>query len=703
MTELFADRCSEARRKRGRAGLVLTCWRALGDLLSQAASERWVSHTALRGARSPRLVRPATGASFMSTVAQDVRYALRGLRNQPAFTAVAGLTLTLGIGANTTIFSLVEAALLRPLPYAEPERLVRIRSVDLREGTQSDSANISGPDFLDLARASRSLTAAGVHGWTGGTVTLTAGAGGGEPEQVPAARVSSGIFSALGTQPAVGRLFGLDEDRPGPPDVVVISNGLWQRRFAADPRIVGRTLQVNGTTATVVGVLPTDFRYPEPDTLRSAHQPDVLRPVDFDPKASSRSGRYLHALGRLRQGVSLRTAEAELQAIASHLARQYSDDSERGVRLAGLADDLVGGARPVLVLLLGAVSCVLFIACANIANLLLARGTARRSELAVRAALGAARGRLLRLLLTESLVLALAGSALGVALAVVAIRLLAAWGQGQLPHAASAGLDGVVLSYSLALALGTGLAFGLASAYQSAQPELGDDLRRGTSGGGVAPRAGAARRLLVVAEVALSLVLLIGAGLLIESFWRLQRVDPGFSPERVVAFELSLPLARYPEGSESRFYERLYQRAAALPGVEAVGGANMLPLSGDYSVMASRSTTIRRPPGRFPAPRHAPSAWATSGPCASRSRPAVCSTPATPTAPRRSRSSTAPWLGASGQARTRSVEPSPTRGASRATGAASSASSPISATLVLIGTPSPSSTPRSRSSPPTTR
>jgi len=603
MAELFSDRCRQAERQRGRTGLLLACRRALSDLLVHAAAERWSARTARRTRRAARPARRPTTGDLMATLAQDLRYALRGLRNQPGFTAVAVLTLTLGIGANSTIFSLVEAALLRPLPYAEPERLVRIQGVRL-DGPEGGggSSNLSAPDFLDYARMSRSLDSAGVHGWTGGTVTLTAGGaeatiagagsagirsagvGGAEAEQVPAARVSSGIFRTLGVQPALGRLFGPDEDRPGRPEVAVISNALWQRRFAADPGIVGRSIQLNGTPVPMVGVLPADFRYPEPDTLRGVTQPDVLRPIDFDPKQSSRDGRYLHGVGRLRPGVSRRAAEAEIQAIAARLRKLYPvEDFARSVRLVGLADDLVAGARPVLVLLLGAVACVLLIACANIANLLLARGTTRRSEMAMRAALGAAPGRLLRLLLTESLVLALGGGALGVALAAAAIRLLSAWGHGLLPRAAAAGLNGPVLVYSAALALATGLVFGLASSFQSTRPSLGEDLRRGTAGAGSSRGAGAARRALVVAEVALSLLLLIAAGLLIESFWRLRRVDPGFSPERVLSFQLSLPLSRYPEGSESRFYERLYKRVATLPGVEAAGGANMLPLSGDYS------------------------------------------------------------------------------------------------------------------------
>ena len=534
----------------------------------------------------------------METLVQDLGFALRTLRRQPGFTAAAVLTLTLGLGANTAIFSLVEAGLLRPLPYPRPERLVRVLGQRTAPELDAGSGNISAQDFLDFARQSRGFEALGAHGWTGGTVTLT---GRGEPERVPAAQVSSGLLRALGVQPAHGRFFRADEDRPGPPKVAVISHGLWRRRFAADPGIVGAAIQINGVATVVIGVLPAAFRYPEPDTLRSSYQPDVLRPIDFDPAMNGRSGRFLHAVGRLRAGVARPAAEAELRAIAARLERTWpTEDFGESVRLASLADDLVGGARPVFLLLLGAVGCVLLIACANVANLLLARGLTRQPELAVRTALGATPGRLVRLLLAESLALAWAGGLLGTALAAAAIRVLAAWGTGILPHAAGAALDGPVLLFSLALVLVTSCVFGLAPAWHLARPDLGPAWKQGTAGAGGSRQAAAARRALVAAEVALSLVLLIGATLLVESFWRLRRVDPGFSPERVLAVELALPLARYPEGSESRFYDRLYERAATLPGVEAVGGTNILPLAGDYSCDGIRIDERPVPAGQEP-------------------------------------------------------------------------------------------------------
>jgi putative ABC transport system permease protein len=510
----------------------------------------------------------------------DLRHALRGLRRQPGFTAAAVLTLALGLGASAAIFSLVEAALLRPLPYPRPERLVRVIGARL-PAAGSAPENISAQDFLDFARESRSLEVLGAHGWTGGGVTLT---GGGEAERVPSALVSSGLLRALGVQPAAGRFFRPDEDRPRPPRIVVISHGLWTRRFAADPRLIGSAIRLNGMPAVVIGVLPAGFRFPEADTLRASHPPDVLRLIDFDPHESSRTGRFLQAVGRLRSGIGLAAAETELRAIAARLERLHpAEDFGRSMRLVSLTEDLAGGAGPVLLLLLAAVACLLLVACANVANLLLARGMARHGEMAVRTALGATAGRLVQMLLVESLALAAIGGMLGVGAAAAAIRLLSAWGAGILPHAASAGLNARVVLFSLALTAVTGLVFGLAPAWQSARQGPGPALRQAAAGAGTSRSAAAARRGLVVAEVALALVLLIGAGLLIESYWRLRRVDPGFSPERVIAADLALPLARYPEGTESRFYERLYERAASLPGVEAAGGVNILPLDGNYS------------------------------------------------------------------------------------------------------------------------
>ncbi|HVT61428.1 MAG TPA: ABC transporter permease [Thermoanaerobaculia bacterium] len=514
----------------------------------------------------------------MDSLRQDLRYALRTLAAQPGFSAVALLTLALGIGANSAIFSLVNAVLLRPLPYPGPERLVRISGVSAEE--PNTAANISAQDFRDFERQSRLLSSLGAHSSVlGGTLTA-----GGEAEQVGLARVSSGFLRALGVTPALGRFFRPDEDRAGAPDLVILSDGLWHRRFAGDRGIVGRPILVNELPRMVVGVLPPAFRFPTPESIGGSNTPELLVPIDFDPNVNSRSGRWLEAVGRLRPGAAAAAASAELGAIAARLERLYpGDDFHKSARATPLAGELVGGTRPALLLLAGAVGLVLLIACANLANLLLARGAARQREIAIRAALGAARGRVVRQLLTESLALSLAGGLLGLLLAAGTVWTLRDRGIASLPRGEAAGIDGAVVAFTLVLACATGLACGLAPALHGSRPDLQASLKSAGPAQSADRGAGRLRRLLVVSEVALSLLLLYGAGLLIESLWRLERVDPGFVPERVVTLRLALPLSRYPEGSESRFYDRLYERVAALPGVTAVSGANILPLDGDYS------------------------------------------------------------------------------------------------------------------------
>lgn len=557
MLDLFRDR---HRRIRG-AGPTLVFWaHTIADSISQAIGER-------RSAERPR-------AALAAGLGHDVRYACRLFLRRPVFSLAATLTLALGLGANIAIFSVTQAVLLRPLPYPDPSQLVKLRGTSPR---MSRPSNLSLPDVRDFARDARSFEELGAHGSVG-TMTLT---GTGEPERVAALGVSSAYFRVLRARPALGRLFLAEEDRPSPPDVVVISDGLWRRRFGADPAVVGRVIQLNAGGATVIGVLPPDFAHPE---LNPTGPPDVWSLLDPDERMSSRSGRYVRAIGRLQSGVTIGQARAELASIAERLEREHPiDNLGAGVFVAPLKDDLVGDLRTALTVLLVAVAFVLLIACANLANLLIALGASREKELAIRAALGAGRRRLVRQLLVESALLGLAGGAGGLFVAWLAVDVLPVVGPALPAGYWKVGIDGPVLAFALALSLVTGLVFGLAPAFQASRSDS-QALREGPRGSSATGLRAAARRGLIAAEVALSLILLVGAGLLLRSFARLVRVDPGFSrPAQVLTLQLALPLARYPEGTQIPFYDRLYARVAALPGVEHVGGVNILPLSGGYS------------------------------------------------------------------------------------------------------------------------
>ena len=545
-----------------------------------------------RAARRParRAAGPGAGAR-LAAIAQDLRYAWRGLRTRPGFTAVATVTLALGIGANTAIFSVVNAVLLAPLPYPQPDRLVKLTGTSPREGRLS---NLSVPDVGDFEASSGSFEALGAMSGVG-SLTLT---GGGEPERVAALRVTAGYFRALGVRPELGRTFDAAEDRPSPPLVVVLGHGLWVRRFGADPAVVGRTIPLNDRAWTVVGVLPAGFRHVEPDQ----GEPDVYYLLDRDPDVSSRSGRYVRAIGRLRAGVTTLRAQAELTGIAARLESEYpTQDFGQGVYVEDLRDAIVGDARVPLLVLMGAVVFVLLIACANLANLLVSTGAARRKELAVRAALGASRTRLVSQLLTESLLLAAGGGACGLALAWWAVGALPALAAGDVPRIEGAAVDARVLVFTLAAALATGLLFGLLPAWQASSPDVQaslKDVTRGHTGGAARARGRAA---LVAAEVALSAMLLVGAGLLLRSFARLSSVDPGFTrPAEVLTLQIALPIARYPEGTQMAFYRDLEARLAALPGVRAIGAVNILPLSGNYSCDAVLVEDHPVPSGRRP-------------------------------------------------------------------------------------------------------
>nr|MDQ3806523.1 ABC transporter permease [Acidobacteriota bacterium] len=505
----------------------------------------------------------------MGTLLHDVRYGWRMLWRRPGFTVFAALVLALGVGANTAIFSVVNAVLLRPLPYPAAERIVTFVGVNPPKGiTQS---NMSAPDFADWRAQADAFEALAL--FTAGSANL----GGDEPERVAASGVTSGFFAVMGVGPALGRAFGPEDERVGGAAVAVISHGLWRRRFGGDAGVVGRRIEVGGRQLEVVGVMPAGFGYPNNAELWSALQPDLGKEPRFN--------RSYQVAGRLREGVTLEEARAQMRTITGRLAAAHPDSNTGwGVELQRLHDNMVAGVRTMLLVLLVAVGLVLLIACANVANLLLARAAARRREVAVRIAVGASRGRVMRQLLTESLMLAAAGGVAGLLLSVWLTDLLVSLAPANTPRLAEAGLDARVFAFALLVTGLAGVLFGLVPALQASKTDLNETLKEG--GRGSTDARSRLRSALVVAEVGLSLVLLVGAGLLLKSFARLAAVDPGFDPANVLTLRLGLPGARYPEPRrKAEFYESLLARVRALPGVESAGATLSLPLGGsNFSV-----------------------------------------------------------------------------------------------------------------------
>jgi len=496
----------------------------------------------------------------MESLLHDLRYSLRLLIKKPTFTALAIITLALGIGANTAIFSVVNSVLLRPLPYPQPERLVTMRS------------NQSVPDLDDIKAQSQSFE------YLGGVVMQPLDyTGEAEPIQVQAALCNADLFKALGAQAAIGRVISDEEDRYGGEPVVVLSHGFWQTHFAGDAGVIGKPIQVSGNTYTVIGVMRADFVMPTevPDLWGSVR---VVNPV----AARFRGVHFLRNYLRLKPGVTLAQARAEMENVDAWLAAQYPEENKnRHTVLLALQERVVANSRSTLLVLFGAVGLVLLIACANFANLLLARAAARRQELVIRAALGAHRWRLVRQMLTESTVLSLLGGAGGLVLAMWGVDLLVALKPPNLPRLASIGIDGWVLAFTLGVSILTGVLFGLLPALNATRLEAGEALKEsGRTSTGNAARL-RARSLLVVSEIALALVLLIGAGLLIKSLWRLQTVDPGFNPEGLVTMRVELPEARYREiPKQTQFRERVLESINAIPGAQA-SMISELPMSGE--------------------------------------------------------------------------------------------------------------------------
>lgn len=506
----------------------------------------------------------------MNELLRDVRYAVRQWGRRPGFALVVVLTLALGIGANAAVFSVFDTVLLSPLPYQQPERLVfihsRFASLDLERFW------ISPPEFVELREWNRSFEEIGAY-----RVRSVNVSGGERPERVTSADVSAGLFEVLGVPAAVGRPFTEDEDLPNADPVVVLSWDLWQRSFDGDPSLVGKTIEVDGGRRTVVGVMPETFDVED-------SQVELYLPLALDPADPGGRGSHgLFLIGRLAPGVTFAEAEQEMKTLLVRWQEEFGQVSHapnpdtHPLLLVPLQEDLVGGARPALWLLLGAVGFVLLIACANAANVLLARAEGRQREVAVRTALGASGPRLLRQFLTESVALALAGGALGLLLAYAGLKAILATLPEGVPRLAEVGLDGRVLLFTLAAAVGTGLLFGLAPAFHARTRGLSGVLKEGTRSSAGAGRQ-RLRRALVVAEVALAAVLVVGAGLLLKSFWTLQQVDPGFDPEGVLSLRVSLPSATYPDEIQvAAFFDRLTAELEALPGVEVAAAMTGRP------------------------------------------------------------------------------------------------------------------------------
>ena len=514
----------------------------------------------------------------MDTLVQDIRYAVRRLLKSPGFTIIAILTLALGIGANSAIFSVVNGVLLKPLPYADPERLV-----GLYHSSEGHRSTMSGPNFTDMKRLSKTLADAAAISTS--RVILT---GQGEPVRLAGAEVSASLFNVLGVRPILGRTFNDDENQPGHNKVAVLAYGLWQERFGSDRSVIGRKIALDGVPVEVIGVMPEGFAYPAKRV--------IWTPIEYTEQftASQRASWYLYAVGRVKTGIPLEQVTAEIQTIGLQVAKQYPDSNEGvGFTAVPLHEAMVGDIRQAVFVLLGAVGFVLLIACTNVANLLLARASGRETEMAVRSALGAGRGRLVRQLLTESAILGAAGGALGLLLGIWGVDALVSLEPQGIPRLSEIRIDTTVVCFTMALSIATGLLFGLVPAFHSTS--LSASLKE-AGRGAPTTRAGASLRGgLVIAEMALAMMLLAGAGLFIRSFTTLASVDPGFQAAHVLTFELSLPESRYEqEPRQVAFFDQLLPRLRAIPGVQAVAGAMALPLGGSSFVLSF--TVAGRPP-----------------------------------------------------------------------------------------------------------
>src|SRR6476469_6647229 len=502
----------------------------------------------------------------MNTLLQDIRYGFRMLLKHKGFTAVAVLALGLGVGANTAIFSLVNGVLLRPLQFPDAERIVYLEGKNPTAGI-TDS-NISFLDFTDWSQQTDLFASTAAY-WT---ASANLGADGMEPERVPRAGVTTGFFNVLGVQPFLGRAFLPEDDKPGTITTAIISHGLWKRRFGADPAIVGKQVQISSRPITVLGAMPPGFEYPD--------QTQIWVTSAVSLPEEPRDNRAWSAIARLNPGVDLKRAQTQISAINAQLAKQsYETNKGWDAHLWPLHERLVREVKPSLLALLGAVGLVLLIACANVANLLLARSAARQKEIAIRAAMGASRTRVLRQMLTESILLSAIGGMAGLLLSIWLTRLLMSMLPEGAPHLEQVGVDYRVLTFALGVSALTGILFGIVPALQASKLDVTSALKEGGRSSEGHRRTGA-RSLLLIGEVALSLMLLVGAGLLIKSFLRLQEVRPGFNAHNVLTAHVALQGPKYKDDQKcAEFFRQLNERLEVVPGVQAAGGSVNLPLN----------------------------------------------------------------------------------------------------------------------------
>jgi len=519
----------------------------------------------------------------VESILQDIRYSVRSLIKTPGFTSVAVIVLALGIGANTAIFTVVNAVLLRPLPYPDSDRLVMLWETNPRFQIGVDTLPVTHGNFMDWREQNsvfEYVSALGVGRWN-----LT---GSGEPERISGASVSPNFFRLMGTEPKLGRAFRDDEEKPGAGKVVVISHSLWQRRFAGEPGVIGKPMTLDGESYTVIGVAPEGFQFPRakdlPYFVAVATQTDVWRPMtlgdDFVNK--SRANHQLSVMAKLKRGVTREQAQTEMTAIAERLERSYPDSNQGiGVKVVPLNEQVVGNVRPALWVLMGAVALVLLIACANVANLLLARSSARQKEIAIRTALGASRSRVVRQLLTEDLLLSMTAAVTGTLLSLWGIKAMLSLSRETLPRAYEISVDLRVLGFTVVIALLTSVLFGLTPALQASKINLSESLKEGSRGLAGGRHSNHVRSAMVISEVALSLVLLIGAGLMIKSLSSLLKVDPGFKPNDTLTMQIALLGSKYPAASQQiAFFRDVTHRVETLPGVQSVGLISSAPLSG---------------------------------------------------------------------------------------------------------------------------
>jgi putative ABC transport system permease protein len=505
-------------------------------------------------------------------ILQDIRYALRMLLKRPGFAGIVVLTLALGIGANTTIFSAIDAVLLNPLPYKDPERLMVVWETNKQLGPELwDRNEVTIGNFRDWRSRNQVFEQLGSLFYTDMILT-----GAGEPERIKSCVVTTNFFQALGVQPLLGRSFLPEAETPGSPFTVIISHQLWQRLFNSDTSVINKSLTLNGHTVAVIGVMPPAFELQFPTSVHV----DMWVPMIIGEGDLDRGNNFLYALGRLKKGVSREQAQSEMDLIASQLQQQYPEtNAERGVRVVPLHKQVVGKVESYLYMLFAAVGFLLLIACANVAGLVLVRVTARHREVAIRMAVGASRWRLVRQLLTESVILSVLSGLLGLLFAYGGVKLLLALTPSEVPRLHEIGLHVPVFLWTLAISIVTGVLFGLAPAIQASSPDLNTALKENSGRNPGSFQGSGLRNLLVVSEVAVALLLLVGAGLMTKSFFRLQQVDPGFEATNVVSMNIALPTSKYRQQQVNIFYDQLIERVKNLPGVKAVAGIDPLPLS----------------------------------------------------------------------------------------------------------------------------